>query len=97
MTHEALAPPVLPPGHQAVAADVVVDTTTVPSPTEEQVRAADHVFAQRQDESQQVKALLGLYTGVLLGHQLLVETFQRQDEREEAERKDDPKRPDPEE
>jgi hypothetical protein len=86
MDHEALAPPVSPPVHEVLAADVAGQTAQVPAPTPEHVQAADHVFTQREEESKQVEALLGLYAGVMLGHQLLVETFERRDEREEAER-----------
>jgi len=83
MSHDVLPPPVLTPAVPVVEPPAV-DGAATPAPTQEQVQAADQVFAQRDEESRQVAALFGLQAGVLLGHQMLVETLQRAEERDEA-------------
>ncbi len=53
------------------------------APTAEQVQAADSVFAaENTDEMQQVGLIMGLYAGVAVGHQLVLEAA------EELKRKD---------
>lgn len=49
-------------------------------PTPEQVRAADAVFAQQQPENSAAAAVVGLYTGFLMLHNLAAETFYRAEE-----------------
>jgi hypothetical protein len=55
--------------------------------TPEQVRTADAVFAQREQESKQVMGLIGLWTSTLLLHDIAVDTFDTKDEEEEKPRK----------
>jgi len=59
---------------------------SLPTPTADQVQASDGVFAQ-QDEHQVVAGLLGMWTGVLLLHDLAVDTFQVPESEEEPRRK----------
>jgi hypothetical protein len=49
----------------------------LPPPTEEQVRAADAVFAAQERESSTVAGLLGMWTGVMLLNDLAHEHFSR--------------------
>lgn len=57
------------------------------TPTAEQVQAADSVFASTAgDEMQQVGLIMGLYAGVAVGHQLVLEAaeeLKRKDEEDE--------------
>jgi hypothetical protein len=46
-----------------------------PPLTPEQVRAAEAVFAARQQESDQVASLLGIWTGTMILKDLTTETF----------------------
>jgi hypothetical protein len=63
-----------PPAHEALH-----------TPTPEEVRAAEAVFAQPNKESDQVLGLLGLWTSALVLHDVAVETFDPPaDEKEEA-------------
>jgi hypothetical protein len=56
---------------------------TTPQPTAEQVRAADSLFvAEHQEEMNQAQLVIGLYAGVVIGHQLVAEAA------EELERRD---------
>jgi hypothetical protein len=58
------------PAHPVVEAP----GAALPAPTPEQVRAADGVFADhKQSESDAVAGLIGMWTGVLLLHDLAVE------------------------
>jgi hypothetical protein len=52
------------------------------APTQEQVRAADEVFA-RDKESEQVLGILGMWTGALMLHDIMVDTFDVSEEEEE--------------
>jgi hypothetical protein len=45
----------------------------VPPPTLEQVQAAEAIFAAEQQESQAVAAMLGMWTGTMLLHDLAKE------------------------
>jgi len=56
------------------------------APTAEQVRESDRVFAQQEKESQQVAALMGVWTSVLLGHDLLVDHLNRPEEEKDEDR-----------
>jgi hypothetical protein len=83
MSHDPLlvAPAVVAP---PVTVDpAAVPAETPPAPSEEQVRAADAVFAARTEEERQVAALLGLYTGVLVGHDLLREALAPDEDEDE--------------
>jgi hypothetical protein len=60
---------------------VEAPSAALPAPTPEQVRAADGVFADRK-ESDTVAGLIGMWTGVLLLHDLAVEHLDRPDEEE---------------
>jgi hypothetical protein len=94
MSHDPLiaAPAVAAP---AVQADHAVPAEPPPAPTQEQVRAADAVFTARSEEEQQVAALLGLYGGTLVAHDLLRETFGRSEEEDEEQpRQAEPRLPD---
>jgi hypothetical protein len=62
---EELFPPP-PAGHQAEAPA---------TPTPEQVRAVEAVFAQQQQESAKVSNLLGLYTSGVLLHNLVTDSL----------------------
>lgn len=46
-----------------------------PPPTPDQLHAVEAVFAAREEESQQVAQLLGLWTSVALMHDLAVDSF----------------------
>ena len=46
------------------------------APSPDQVRAADAVFSQQDQESAQAAGLVGMYMGAVLLHNLAVETFQ---------------------
>jgi hypothetical protein len=46
-----------------------------PPLTDEQVRAAEAVFAARQRESDQVASMLGIWTGAMILKDLTTETF----------------------
>jgi hypothetical protein len=47
---------------------------TTPQPTAEQVQAADTLFvAEHQEELNQAQLVIGLYAGVVIGHQLFAE------------------------
>lgn len=46
-----------------------------PPPSPDQVQAVEAVFAAREEESQQVASLLGLWTSVALMHDLAVDSF----------------------
>jgi hypothetical protein len=50
--------------------------------TREQVGQTDQVFAQQQEESNLVAGMFGLWTSVLLGHELMVEHFEGRDDEE---------------
>jgi hypothetical protein len=79
---EAL-PPILPPAQEAPA----------PPPTQEQIRAAEALFAAKERESQQVAGLLGLWTSAMILKDLTTETFSHpvsQSEDEESRPKLDP-------
>jgi hypothetical protein len=53
---------------------VEAPSAVLPAPTAEQVRAADGVFTDHK-ESQAVAGVIGLWTGVLLLHDLALEHF----------------------
>ncbi len=78
MSHDPLI--ALPPTKLVVEAPAqpVVEApgAALPAPTPEQVRAADGVFAGRK-ESETVAGLIGMWTGVLLLHDLAVEHLDR--------------------
>jgi hypothetical protein len=48
----------------------------LPQPTEEQARLADQVFTEDNRESQLVMGLLGMHAGILILHNIALETFQ---------------------
>jgi hypothetical protein len=56
------------------------------TPTAEQAREADRVFAQQEKESQQVAGLMGVWTSVLLGHDLLVDHLNRPEKEKDEDR-----------
>ena len=61
----------LPPQSEALRSAEL----TAPAPTPEQIRAAEAVFANQEEESRQVAGLLGMWTGALLLHDVAVEQF----------------------
>jgi hypothetical protein len=61
----------------------------MPAPTNEQMRAADEVFLHSQ-ESDKVLGLIGMWTGVLMLHDLAVEAFETPEDEEEDPRKTRP-------
>jgi hypothetical protein len=65
------------------------------APTPEQVRAADGVFTEHHKESDTVVGLIGMWTGVLLLHDLAVEHLDRPDEDEQPPRPKLPKKDEP--
>jgi hypothetical protein len=71
---------------QPPAAVLLERNVELAAPTAEQVREADKVFAQEEKESQQVAALMGVWTSVLLGHDLLVDHLNRPEEEKEKAR-----------
>ena len=77
LTHVAAQPPAPAPGAH------------LPAPTAEQVRAADGVFTSPH-EGQKVLGMLGMWTGVLLLHDLALEHFEGREDDEEL-----PPEPDP--
>src|SRR5262245_59240737 len=81
------APAVLPPAEFAAqaAAETPTDVTLTP-PTAEQVRAADQVFAQTR-EQQEVAALLGVWTGAVLLHDLAADALHNAEPEEERRRR----------
>jgi hypothetical protein len=91
MNHDGVAPPVFAPQQEIVADQAAA--AQVPAPTPEQVHAADRVFALPQDQGKALAALLGLQGAVLLGHQLLVETFERSEEEDDKQPKPRPGEP----
>jgi hypothetical protein len=56
-------------------------TVHLAAPTTEQEGRSDHVFAQ-QEESNLVAGMFGLWTSVLLAHDLMLEHFDGRDEEE---------------
>ncbi len=58
---------------------VEAPSAALPAPTPEQERAADGVFGDRK-ESDAVAGIIGMWTGVLLLHDLAVEHLDRPDE-----------------
>jgi len=52
--------------------------------TAEEIRAADQLFAKKEQEQQLVSGLLGMYTGSLLLRDLAAEHLTHGDEEEEA-------------
>jgi hypothetical protein len=97
MSHDPLI--ALPPAKLVVEAPAqpVVEApgAALPAPTADQVRAADGVFADRK-ESDTVIGLIGMWTGVLLLHDLAVEHLDRPDEEQRPPRPKLPKRDEPE-
>ena len=75
MAHDPLI--LLPDTRLAVeaAAHLAVEApgAALPPPTAEQVNAADGVFTDHRKESETVAGLIGLWTGVLLLHDLAIE------------------------
>jgi hypothetical protein len=66
----------------------------LPAPTAEQVRAADGVFSDHK-ESETVAGLIGMWTGVLLLHDLAVEHLDAPDEDEQPRQPKLPKKDEP--
>jgi hypothetical protein len=75
---ETITPPV---------AEAPLPGTTVEVPRPEEVRAAEVVFAQEQEEKQLVAGMLGMWTGTLLMHDLMVDHFTRPADEERDRRK----------
>ncbi len=79
--HEA---PIIQPMVQIEKIAVFPPALETPSPPHpvapadpEQARAVEAVFEARDQESQKVIGLMGMYTGAMLLHDLAVETFSR--------------------
>src|SRR5947207_2684956 len=81
------APAVLPPAQfvAQAAAETPPDGTLAP-PTAEQVRAADQVFTQTK-EQQDVTALLGVWTGAVLLHDLAADALHNAEPEEDRRRR----------
>jgi hypothetical protein len=84
MSHETPAL-ILPPSGPVeelfpppAAIQPAADALTTPSP--EQIRAVEAVFAQQQKESATVANLLGLYTSGVLLHNLAVDSLKSEEE-----------------
>lgn len=86
MSHEQiLVIPAAVPSHESPAPPVEVDTVAfeVPAtPTAEQVRTTDHVFA-RSDDADTIYNLLGMWTGAMILRDVAVDTFATADEEDE--------------
>jgi hypothetical protein len=87
------SPPIITPAPiEALPAIVApVQEAPAPPPTQEQIRAAEAIFAAKERESQQVAGLLGLWTSAMILNDLATETFSEPagDEKcEAAKRKD---------
>jgi hypothetical protein len=62
--------------------DMVQHNVALATPTREQVQACDGVFTQQQEESHLVAGLIGMWSSVLLMHDLTAEHFGRAREEE---------------
>jgi hypothetical protein len=65
------------------------------APTPDQMRAADGVFTEHHKDSDTIAGLIGMWTGVLLLHDLAVEHLDRPDEDEQAGKPKLPKKDEP--
>ena len=65
------------------------------APTPDQVRAADGVFTEHHKESETVAGLIGMWTGVLLLHDLAIEHFDVPADEDERPRPKLPKEDEP--
>ena len=74
---------------------VEAPSVALPAPTPEQVRAADGVFTERHKESETVAGLIGMWTGVLLLHDLAVEHLDAPEEDEQPRKPKLPKKDQP--
>ena len=77
---------------EAQVLDQVPGETRPVTLTPEQVRTADEVFA-RDRESKQVLGLLGLWTGTLILHDIVVDTLDTTDEEEEKPKRNEETEP----
>jgi hypothetical protein len=73
---------------------VEAPSAALPAPSAEQVRAADGVFADHK-ESETVAGLIGMWTGVLLLHDLAIEHFDVPADEDERPRPKLPKEDEP--
>jgi hypothetical protein len=77
MFHEAPMPtPIVADPREAIEAMAAAAPSPphqVPSPTSEQVQAAEAIFAAEERESRLVAGLLGMWTGTMLLHDLAKE------------------------
>jgi hypothetical protein len=95
MNHESL---MVVPHPSQIDKVVVTPAAEAPAPPDSRViadpehqRAAEAVFAARQQESDTVIGLLGLWTGVALLNDLAIETFSEPAGEVEAEENEKPK------
>jgi len=71
------APPILTPGPIEAQPPILAPAQEAPAPppTQEQIQAAEALFAAKERESQQVAGLLGFWTSAMILKDLTTETF----------------------
>jgi hypothetical protein len=78
MSHEShivVLPPAAPVQELLPPPPAVDRLEAPPTPTPEEARAVEAVFAQQQKESNTVAGLVGMYTSAVMLHNLAVDTF----------------------
>jgi hypothetical protein len=75
------SPPIITPAPIEAQPSIVAPAQEAPAPppTQEQIRAAEALFAAKERESQQVAGLLGLWTSAMILNDLASETFSEGD------------------
>ena len=71
------SPPIITPAPIEAQPAIVapVQEAPAPPPTQEQIRAAEALFAAKERESEQVAGLLGLWTSAMILNDLATESF----------------------